>query len=225
LIDTAEKKIRIVVVSDTHSRHRRIVVPEGDLLIHAGDATMAGTAAELIEFNAWLGTLPHGVKLVCAGNHDWLFEKDPGMARMIMTNARYVEDRLVTVFGLRIYLSPWQPRFFDWAFNLDRGEPIRAKWDLIPGELDILVTHGPPYGILDVSGLTGEHAGCEELRRAVRRVRPRVHIFGHIHDSYGVAVDDGIKFVNASICDESYLPIREPIVIDWDRSEREREGA
>ena len=210
----AQEKIRIVAVSDTHSRHRELVVPDGDILIHAGDATMAGTVRELIEFNAWLGALPHRIKIVCAGNHDWLFEKDPHLARVILTNARYIEDQLTTTLGLRIYVSPWQPRFFDWAFNLDRGEPIRAKWDLIPHELDILVTHGPPYGILDVSGMTGEHVGCEELRRAVERVRPRVHIFGHIHHSYGVMVHEGIKFINASICDEGYQPTHAPIIID-----------
>ena len=206
--------MRIVAISDTHSRHQGLIVPDGDILIHAGDTTMQGTVREIIEFNAWLGTLPHPVKIVCAGNHDWLFEKDLGLARGLLSNARYVEDRLITPRGLRIYVSPWQPRFYDWAFNLDRGEPIKAKWDLIPSELDVLVTHGPPYGILDISGYSGEHVGCEELRQAVERVRPRVHIFGHIHHSYGVTVYDGMKFVNASICDEGYRPTREPVVID-----------
>jgi predicted phosphohydrolase len=220
LMNKAREKIRIVAISDTHSRHHGLAVPDGDILIHAGDATMAGKMTEIIEFNAWLGTLPHRVKLLCAGNHDWLFEKEPGLARVLLTNACYVEDCLVTALGLRIYASPWQPRFFDWAFNLDRGEPLRAKWDVIPHNLDILITHGPPSGILDVSGLTGEHTGCEELRRAVERVRPRVHIFGHIHHSYGVMVYDGIKFVNASICDEGYRPIHDPVVIDLDWGER-----
>src|SRR4030095_16002792 len=142
------RMIRIVAVSDTHSRHQSVEVPDGDLLIHAGDATMQGTAEEITEFNRRLGTLPHRRKVFCAGNHDWLFERTPNLARRLLTNARYLEDELIEVMGLRLYASPWQPRYFDWAFNLDRGAEIRRKWGLIPEGLDLLVTHGPPAGIL-----------------------------------------------------------------------------
>jgi predicted phosphohydrolase len=215
------RQLRIVAASDTHSRHARVAVPDGDIFIHAGDATMGGTVAELIEFNRWLGTLPHRKKIVCAGNHDFLFEKNPSLARTLLTNATYAQDQLVTALGLRIYVSPWQPRFFDWAFNLNRGAEIRRKWDLIPGGLDVLVTHGPPLGILDVSGLTGEHVGCEELRAAVECARPRVHIFGHIHHSYGTLDYNGTRFVNACVCNESYQPLNPPVVIEL---EARREG-
>jgi predicted phosphohydrolase len=208
------RRLRIVAVSDTHSRHARVAVPDGDIFIHAGDATMGGTVAEVIEFNRWLGTLPHGEKIVCAGNHDLLFEKNPSLARTLLTNATYAQDQLVTALGLRIYVSPWQPRFFDWAFNLNRGDEIKRKWDLIPDDVDVLVTHGPPLGILDVSGLTGEHVGCEELRVAVERVRPRVHVFGHIHHSYGVRDWDGMRFVNACVCNENYQPLNPPVVVE-----------
>jgi predicted phosphohydrolase len=207
-------KLRIVAASDTHSRHARVQVPDGDIFIHAGDATMRGTVAELIEFNRWLGTLPHPTKVVCAGNHDLLFEKNPSLARTLITNATYAEDQLVTAQGLRMYVSPWQPRFFDWAFNLNRGAEMRRKWDLIPDGLDVLVTHGPPHGILDVSGLTGGHVGCEELRAAVERVRPRLHVFGHIHHGYGVLDWNGTRFVNACTCNESYQPLNPPVVIE-----------
>ncbi|MCI0387474.1 MAG: metallophosphatase domain-containing protein [Acidobacteria bacterium] len=207
------RKIRIVAISDTHSRHQRINVPEGDILIHAGDVTMAGGVAEIAAFDNWLGTLPHPVKLFCAGNHDLLFERNPALARSLITNATYLQDELIEAMGLRIYFSPWQPRFFDWAFNLDRGAALRAKWDLIPWPLDVLVTHGPPMGILDVND-RGEHCGCEELRPTVERGRPRVHIFGHIHESYGTLDYDGVRYVNASICDGSYRPVNPPVVID-----------
>ena len=209
-------KIKIVAISDTHSRHRGITVPDGDILIHAGDATMVGRIDEIAEFNRWLGALPHPVKLFCAGNHDLLFEKAPAVARSMITNATYLQDELIEVMGLRIYASPWQPRFFDWAFNLDRGESLRRKWAMIPDSLDVLITHGPPFGILD-QNLEGEHCGCEELRTAVERLRPRVQLFGHIHQSYGQMAHEGIRFVNACICDESYRPINAPIVIELDR--------
>lgn len=207
------KKIRIVAISDTHSRHHRLSLPDGDILIHAGDATMVGDLREVIEFNRWLGTLPHPVKLFCAGNHDLLFETDPSFARSLITNATYLQDELVEVMGLRIYAAPWQPRFCDWAFNVDRGAALRAKWDLIPSLLDVLITHGPPMGILDLNPL-GEHVGCEELRAAIERVQPRVHISGHIHQGYGTLDYAGIKFVNACVCDEQYRPVNPPIVIE-----------
>jgi predicted phosphohydrolase len=210
-------------MSDTHSRHSHLNVPDGDILIHAGDATMAGKVAELAAFNQWLGTLSHPVKLVCAGNHDLLFERNPSLARGLMTNATYLQDELIEVMGLRLYFSPWQPRFFDWAFNLDRGPAIRAKWDLIPWPLDVLVTHGPPMGLLDRND-RGEYCGCEELRAAVERGRPRVHIFGHIHESYGVQEQDGIRYVNACNCDERYRPVNPPVVIDLEAAVRS-EGA
>ncbi len=205
--------MKIVALSDTHSRHHQLAVPDGDILIHAGDATMSGSLNEIAVFNAWLGTLPHPVKLFCAGNHDWLFEREPNLARSLMTNATYLQDELIVVNGLRIYASPWQPRFFDWAFNLDRGLPLRRKWDLIPDDVDVLVTHGPPFGIRDQNP-NGEHCGCEELRAAVERVKPRLHIFGHIHQGYGELVYEGMRFVNACNCTEQYQPHNAPLVFE-----------
>lgn len=205
--------IKIVALSDTHSRHRQISVPEGDILIHAGDATMSGAATEIAAFDHWLGTLPHPVKLFCAGNHDVLFERAPVFARSLITNATYLQDEMIEVAGLRIYASPWQPRFFDWAFNLERGAPLREKWDLIPSALDVLVTHGPAFGLLDRND-RGEHCGCEELRAAIERVRPRVHICGHIHEGYGRMEYEGVRYVNASNCDERYRPVNPPLVIE-----------
>lgn len=205
--------VRIVALSDTHSRHQGLRVPDGDILIHAGDATMMGTVPEVAAFNQWLGRLPHKRKILCAGNHDWLFERQPALARSMITNAMYAQDELIETMGLRFYLSPWQPRFFDWAFNLDRGEALRRKWDMIPDDIDVLVTHGPPLGILDLTP-RGEHAGCADLLTAVRRVRPKLHIFGHIHHSYGAVTEGGTQFMNACICTENYRPDNAPLVAD-----------
>lgn len=217
--------MRLVCVSDTHNRHAALEVPEGDVLVHAGDFTLKGTREEVRAFDLWLGSLPHRHKLVVAGNHDWLFERSPEEARQLLTQARYLQDSGASVEGVRFWGSPWQPWFLDWAFNLQRGAPLREKWDLIPEGVDVLVTHGPPHGVRDtvaktlprvVAGLMGEgrHAGCEELLHAVARVRPRLHVFGHIHEGYGRETRDDVEFVNASCCDERYRPVNPPLVVD-----------
>lgn len=207
--------MRIVVISDTHTFEDRITVPDGDVLIHAGDATIEGTPAEVVAFGKWFDAQPHRHKIFVAGNHDWLFQKNPIQAHYLIQfdGVYYLQDSGITIDGIRFYGSPWQPRFCDWAFNLDRGEAIKQKWDLIP-QCNVLITHGPPWGILDCVMIGREHLGCEELLKAVGRVRPKVHVFGHIHGGYGERKVNGIRFINASICDEGYNAVNRPIVID-----------
>ena len=206
---------RIVCLSDTHNCNDEIDVPDGDLLIHAGDATIRGTVEEIANFNRWFARLTHRHKIFVAGNHDWLFELDNERARSLLDpSITYLQDSSIVIDGVSIYGAPWQPRFFDWAFNLDRGEQMAEKWSLIPDGVDILITHGPPSGILDQTP-AGDHAGCEELRKRISQVRPRLHVFGHIHLGYGTAAFDGTQFVNACNCDESYHPSNGPIVIDF----------
>ena len=204
--------MRIVCISDTHSLHGQFPVPDGDVLVHAGDATRRGTERELRDFDRWLGTLPHRHKVVIAGNHDFGFQTQPGASGWI-TNAHYLQDRSVVLEGVRFYGSPWQPWFHDWAFNLPRGEELRRVWDRIPAGTDVLLTHGPPHGVLDRTE-EGETVGCEELARAVTRVRPRLHVFGHIHEGYGQVVMDGVRYVNASVCDVRYRPVQAPVVVE-----------
>lgn len=208
--------MRLVFISDTHNLHKKIKVPDGDILIHSGDATSMGHMHEIKEFNKWLGTLPHKHKIFVAGNHDWLFQKQPLVARSLITNATYLEDEEINIDGISIYGSPWQPYFCNWAFNLPRGEALKEKWDKIPEKVDILVTHGPPYSILDAN-LYGENCGCEELHKRVFEVKPKIHAFGHIHlfGSKTRLIND-VLFVNASICDESYRPVQKPMVIDYE---------
>ena len=212
---------RIVCLSDTHNSNEQITVPKGDILIHAGDATISGTAFELNKFSRWFESLPHRTKIFVAGNHDWAFELQNESARDILPkDVIYLQDSSAVVDGLEIYGSPWQPRFFDWAFNLNRGAEIAEKWKLIPDDIDILITHGPPNGILDLVPRKGwdENTGCEELRKRVEEIaklgRLKLHIFGHIHCGYGTLEEFGVRFVNASNCDESYQPSQPPIVID-----------
>jgi Icc-related predicted phosphoesterase len=204
---------RIVCISDTHTLHEQLVVPDGDLLIHAGDFTNRGAIGDVEAFDAWLATLPHQHKIVIAGNHDFCFERTPDQAQACLTSCTYLQDSGVQVEGLTIWGSPWQPRFFDWAFNLDRGAPLREKWALIPQDTDILITHGPPWSHGDMCDHGGA-AGCKELLARLREISPRLHVFGHIHEAYGVTQEGQTTCVNASICTLQYRPTQLPIVID-----------
>lgn len=176
--------VTVVAMADTHGFHDRLVVPDGDVLIHAGDLTQLGRRPELEAVRDWLRGLPHPHKVIVAGNHDFLFEQEPVAARALFSDFIYLEDAEATVAGLRIWGSPWQPWFHSWAFNLHRGAPIDAKWRLIPPGLDVLVTHGPPAGYGDRC-FDGREVGCEDLLEHLRRTQPRFHLFGHIHEARG----------------------------------------
>ena len=205
--------MKLVLISDTHFRHDAIDVPDGDLLIHGGDFTARGNLEDVEQFNDWLGSLPHRHKIVVAGNHDFCFERQPEAARAHLTNGIYLEDETVTVDNVKIYGSPWQPWFCDWAFNLPRGEALRRKWELIPQDTEILVTHTPPHGVCDLTA-GGEHTGCVELIEAVKRVSPRLHVFGHIHETAGTEQIADTTFVNASICNLRYQPVNAPVCLE-----------
>lgn len=218
--------MQIVCLSDTHGEQDRFKVPDGDVLIHAGDFGGLGTEREVHKFAKWLKRLPHPWKIFVAGNHDRFFQKQPEMARAYLEpDVIYLEDSGCEIEGLRFWGSPWQPWFMDWAFNLPRkGERLREKWNLIPKDTDVLITHSPPHGILDevrprmtAWGAMEEgsgHLGCEELAIRLAVVRPRLHVFGHIHDGAGFLQKDGTTFVNAAICDEDYEPLNPALVVD-----------
>jgi len=206
--------MRIVCLSDTHGRHQSLKVPDGDLLLHSGDLTSQGHLPQLAEAAAWLRSLPHRHKVVIAGNHDFCLEQAPQEARQLLEGLTYLQDESVQIQGLRIYGSPWQPWFYDWAFNLRRGEPLRKVWAKIPHDTDILLTHGPPHGVLDLTS-HGHRAGCEELLLRVQQVNPGLHLFGHIHEAYGLQQLGDCWCVNASVCNLQYKPCQAPVVMDW----------
>jgi predicted phosphodiesterase len=206
--------MRIVAISDTHCMHDRVDVPDGDVLVHAGDFCMSGKASQVRAFADWFEAQPHRHKIVIAGNHDRSLELDPDLARMMFRRATYLFDTETEIDGIKFYGSPWQPWFLNWAFNLRRGEPLREKWALIPLDVDVLITHGPPWGVLDVA-YDNEHVGCEELTMAISRNQPKLHIFGHIHEGYGTHREGPTLHVNASTCTLAYAPTNPPIVIDF----------
>ena len=211
--------MKIVAISDTHNQLRNIKVPHGDVLIHAGDFTMNGTANEIREFNHELSLLPHAHKIVIAGNHDINFEMEPVESRKLLTNAIYLEDSGVEIGGVKFWGSPWQPQFYDWAFNLERGLPLKEKWQQIPSDTDVLITHGPPKEILDEAPRKGIlnylNVGCKNLREEVLyRIQPKYHVFGHIHNGYGYKFFGNINFINASILNERYKIENKPIIFN-----------
>eukprot|EP00051_Salpingoeca_urceolata_P019658 m.289751 g.289751 ORF g.289751 m.289751 type:complete len:354 (+) comp19461_c1_seq17:152-1213(+) len=241
------RTVRVVCVSDTHNQHDGVEVPHGDILLHAGDLTRHGTAEELKAVDAWLATLPHPHKIVVAGNHDMgldpeLPSLDVAGRRAVtlpptsLSNCTYVNNGLVECCGLRIFCSPQSllklpSRTTARAFAKPPAD-MDAHWKHVPDGVDVLVTHGPPLGILDqaLSGSlfgTGGQAGCRALRTAVARARPRMHVFGHIHEAYGYQFEahqgSGLRdpgsatlFVNAASCNLLGRPKHPPIVVDID---------
>lgn len=212
--------MRLVCIADTHGRHskrgRMPKIPDGDVLIVAGDISSDGSKQATQLFNTFLGRQPHQHKIIIAGNHDWfLYEYD---GHKVLYNATYLLDEAVIIEGVKFYGSPWQPDFKNYAFNLPRGAPLCKKWALIPEDTDVLITHGPPRGVLDRTPRTAVYesrrVGCKDLFARVYAVKPKVHIFGHIHAAYGMEERDGIIFVNASTCTEEYAPINPAIVVD-----------
>lgn len=211
---------RIVCLSDTHGSHRDIEIPDGDVLIHAGDFCNYGTLGEVAEFAGWFERQPHPHKAVVAGNHDWPLEVSRAMAEEVLLgysdNIHYLQDSGVEVLGLSVYGTPWQPAFNGWAFNLPRhGVELRRKMEQIPKGLDILVTHSAPYGTLDYPPPDREKSlGCERLAEALVTRRPRLHVFGHIHSGYGREEHSYGVSVNASLCDQDYRRGGLPWVVD-----------
>jgi Icc-related predicted phosphoesterase len=222
---------RLVCISDTHTYHNELTLPDGDFLIHAGDFTKTGRAQDIISFVRWFASQPHKHKVLVAGNHDltldtahyrntwhrWhRYPEDEAMIRDYIEREEsitYLQDREVTLGGLRIYGSPWQPEFGGWGFNLPRNSPqIKRVWDEIPTGLDLLVTHSPPYGILDK--VDSDSVGCSELLSALESARPRVHVFGHIHEGYGTEAREHTFYINACSCDGGYKAVNNPIVYD-----------
>lgn len=212
---------RLVLISDTHGLHDGFAdlpggLPEGDVLVHAGDFTKRGRIEEVRAFADWMAStgFPHSV--VVAGNHDFLFQKQPELAREILSAVPglvYLEHDEAEVAGLRVFGSPWQPEFCNWAFNLERGEPLARRWRQVPSGVDVLVTHSPPFGVLDRCD-HGERVGCEALRDELPRIAPRLHVFGHIHEARGVVEREGRMTVNACSCDLAYRLVHEPVVVE-----------
>ena len=217
--------LRFVCLSDTHNKHLQIKdLPKGDVLLHAGDFTYGGEPEHVEAFTDWLGTLDYKYKIVIAGNHEITFDlkKEELLKRKFfgddadfnfedikskLGNCIYLEDSAVVIEGIKIYGTPHQPWFHNWAFNR-HSKSRKHLFAKIPSDTDILLTHGPPYDILDfVESGVNANVGCPVLSNEVlNRIKPKYHVFGHIHEANGVEQYDGITFINAAICNVGYKP-------------------
>lgn len=208
--------MNITLMSDTHALHGEIDVPDGDIFIFAGDMTHCRTARDVEDFNRFLGRLDHEHKIVIGGNHDHRLARDPEKARAMLSEGIYLQDEEMVVEGVKIYGAPWQPIFNGRAcdaFALQRGEPLRKKWDLIPDDVDILVTHTPPAGILDLDGPVCH--GCLDLTETLQRVKPRYHVFGHVHSNHGMVKSNGTCYINCNIQGPDGV-LRPPLLLEYD---------
>jgi len=221
--------MKITFISDTHGKHNQLNkdLPGGDMLIHAGDFMNSGySKTEATEFLSWFNEIDnYDTKILVAGNHDRIVQNDSEWFRGMLTGYKwidYLQDEKMDIWNtdddqLTIYGSPWQPEFHHWAFNLPRnGEEMKARWDAIPKDTDILITHGPPYGHLDIPGGQSVRVGCEMLRHRVDEIRPKIHVFGHIHGSAGYYYNGHTHFINAAVLDERYVYENQPLTIEWD---------
>ena len=230
--------MRITVISDTHTKHGLIPMedlPGGDLLIHAGDIMNSGyNKNDILSFCTWFQSLKqYEDKVFIAGNHDRLFENEPYEVEGYLKDyplIDYLQDSQLTLYGdgpngdypegnIRIYGSPWQPEFYSWAFNLPKNSlQLAAKWEAIPDNTDILITHGPAYDTLDtVVGRFWDNLGCNLLAERIAVVKPKIHVCGHIHSGYGYEFKDGTHFFNAAVLDEQYEYTQKPMTFDWDK--------
>jgi Icc-related predicted phosphoesterase len=221
-------KKKITFISDTHNKHKHLtskamgnILGSGDILVHAGDCTSLGSKNEITQFLEWFSDTDFKHKIFIAGNHDFGFEERTDIDQEYKDKGvTYLFDNDVTIDGIKFYGSPWQPEFHNWAFNLPRGEELATKWEKIPDDVDILITHGPAYGILDYAPIGGR-VGCEELYRKIVEVKPKIHVCGHIHDGYGQKTMGGIEFLNASVLNDRYEYAHKPIVVEYDTETKE----
>uniref|UniRef100_A0AC34FM84 Calcineurin-like phosphoesterase domain-containing protein n=1 Tax=Panagrolaimus sp. ES5 TaxID=591445 RepID=A0AC34FM84_9BILA len=279
--------IRFVCISDTHEKLDELLpkIPPGDVLIHCGDFTNNGDKDKILKFNKELETLPHKYKIVIAGNHEFGFEGNESTQEWVLQNPRligkgtdkgykllknciYLHDTSVKIYGIKIYGSPWHPKYgfsffqkrgkdilqkwhqipsdtdillthtpplghgdsvnvygikiygspwhskYGFSFFQKRGKDILQKWHQIPSDTDILLTHTPPLGHGD--SVNGMRIGCAELLNTVeKRVKPKYHIFGHVHENPGISTNYQTVFINAASVDRSRKMAHDPIVFDY----------
>jgi Icc-related predicted phosphoesterase len=223
--------MKLTFISDSHNKHKHLTshLPGGDVLIHAGDISSMGYEHEIKEFCKWFnGIEGYKTKIFIAGNHDWGFQLKPEKMKEVVdfySDVTYIQDETIVYIDdsseefnlVNIYGSPWQPEFYNWAFNLPKNGPeLKSKWDMIPEDTDILITHGPAYGYLDKVIGQYDHLGCELLTNRIKTIKPKIHVSGHIHSGYGYVFDGDTHYINASVLNEQYNYTQKPLSVEWD---------
>jgi len=206
--------LKVVIVSDTHDQHEALGVLRGDVLIHCGDSGIGyqRNAGEVERLDDWFGRQDFRHILVIGGNHDHQLQARARMQRPVLRNAAYLQDDGMTIDGILFYGAPWTPELVGWAYYLPQDQ-MRRKWDLIPDNTDVLITHTPPSGILDRNS-HGKACGCPDLQRRVAELRPRVHCFGHVHASAGILRTPLTTYVNAAMVNSRYEIVHRPCELE-----------
>ena len=208
--------MNIIVISDIHTRWNEVTTSDCDILISCGDYSFRGEEQVVRDFHTWLSKQPAKHVISVQGNHELGVEKNFPLAKQIVADIdpkiRFIDEGLVEIEGIKIWCSAITPFYHDWAWNRYRGDEIKRHWDSIPDDIDILVTHGPPHGILDKTLNTGEHVGCADLKDRIDKLpNLRYHCFGHIHEGYGQLIVGQVAYINAAICNEKYKAVNKPI--------------
>jgi Icc-related predicted phosphoesterase len=204
-------QLKIHFISDTHTRHSDLQLPGGDVLVHCGDFMGGGSdLSEVIDFLDWLSDQDYKHKVFIAGNHDSLFEENPKAIKMIISDypkITYLQDSEVIIDGIKFYGTPWTPEFCNWSFAYDTESEADLIFNKIPKDTDILLTHGPAFGFLDVVEGQNTHLGCVSLCNHIDRIKPKVHACGHIHSGFGIidGYGEATTRINASCLNEKYI--------------------
>lgn len=223
--------MKIVALSDIHEQWHNLEIPTCDILISAGDYSYQGKPEVVQQFHAWLDEQPATHIISVQGNHEkWVernFEAAKEIAKKECPDIHFIQHEAIEIEGIKIFGSAWTPYFCNWAWNAARNKAevevynkplIDTKWADIPDDTNILITHGPPFGILDYAPQCN-HVGCHDLLVRVQELKDlKHHIFGHIHYSHGSKKKFGVEFHNASICTESYRPNNPITIIDYEQN-------
>lgn len=213
---------RLIFISDTHTlhSHNNLVIPNGDFIIHCGDVSSRGSIPEIQDFLDWFSELPHKHKIMIPGNHDFGFERYWDILKNMVESRGIIclIDEFIEIDGIKFWGSPITPWFHNWAFNRYRGSEIEAHWNKIPDDVDVLITHGPPANIENGLSmvLEGEDVGCEDLYKAIKRIKPKINCFGHIHEGYGTYDDGETIFINCSILNRRYNVQNKPVEVEYE---------
>jgi len=201
---------RIVACSDTHTKHRDLQIPEGDVFIFAGDFEIRNNL-DLFEMSEWLKELPHKNVVAIFGNHDFTENYPKENMKQMFGRVHLLFNESITVDGFKIWGSPYSPYFNNWAW-MQPDNMLAEIWASIPLETEILITHCPPFGILDQVLPRDDSQGSRTLKDRVKDVHPYLHLFGHIHEGFGQYTDGKTDYYNCSVLDEQYK-LTNPITI------------
>lgn len=225
--------MKICVISDTHTKHQKLTIPECDVLIHAGDFTWTGKYWEVMNFLRWFHDQPARHKIFIAGNHEETFDRthpkfSPRIASLVTLydDIIYLENQACEVDGIKFYGTPWTPWFYDWGFNgveggrpPEEGKMLRDIYGHIPQDTNVLICHGPPYDILDKSN-EGDRTGSVEMRKLLESDKfmdLRLYLCGHIHEARGHEIAcGGVHICNVASLERDYEMTHPPVIIELD---------